>query len=452
MAPEFNHAGMDAAWNYGLFDAILNRKSRRFAFGAEIPGGPTKYKSEKPPMPLDEVEEAMLVQLGTGLTGMNLSPGDLPWLDERDRSTSGNTMLQFQSRTYASPCGCHGTELFYWNDEGTYLVKMKDCLASSVNEFETADDRQKALDFFHMNRIRIADGRVDIPRQYPFFLTFNLWDSNIPGSTMFQPVLNATWQTINSLLLVCGWADGGAVIMDDVKGGDTIAGCERWIGEGLLNPGYRIGFMGLGAGASEVEPGFMAQNLQLGLQAMGLGGWVHASAAPQAVMGGYAAGGIKGLGFRYESDKAGRSFPVGIDGIFEGYCPPYFKDMDAAVDAVVETKFGKDGLYSADSGTPLPVLDKNEFIAAVPRYSDKLVQCVKDICNYIYDTYGRFPMPNDPMIAPGYWVQAHHLDLDFYDRFMKAGAYSDTHANHMRLWHSEVPAGVDEKELASTAV
>jgi hypothetical protein len=100
----------------------------------------------------------------------------------------------------------------------------------------------------------------------------------------------------------------------------------------------------------------------------------------------------------------------------------------------------------------LPVLDKNEFIAAVPRYSDKLVQCVKDICNYIYDTYGRFPMPNDPMIAPGYWVQAHHLDLDFYDRFMKAGAYSDTHANHMRLWHSEVPAGVDEKELASTAV
>jgi len=50
-----------SAWNYPLFDAIFNRRSRRMALGAEIPGGATKYKSDKPPLPLDEIEEAMLV-------------------------------------------------------------------------------------------------------------------------------------------------------------------------------------------------------------------------------------------------------------------------------------------------------------------------------------------------------------------------------------------------------
>jgi hypothetical protein len=33
------------------------------------------------------------------------------------------------------------------------------------------------------------------------------------------------------------------------------------------------------------------------------------------------------------------------------------------------------------------------------------------------------------------YVQAHHLDLDFYDRFFKPGAYLDTHREHMGRWH-----------------
>ena len=65
--------GFDAAWDYPLMDAMFKRRTRRIAFGAEIPGGPTKYKSEKPPMPLTELEEALLVQGGTGLSGLNLA-------------------------------------------------------------------------------------------------------------------------------------------------------------------------------------------------------------------------------------------------------------------------------------------------------------------------------------------------------------------------------------------
>jgi hypothetical protein len=33
------------------------------------------------------------------------------------------------------------------------------------------------------------------------------------------------------------------------------------------------------------------------------------------------------------------------------------------------------------------------------------------------------------------YVQAHHLDLDFYDKFYNPGAYLKTHADHMKQWH-----------------
>jgi hypothetical protein len=33
------------------------------------------------------------------------------------------------------------------------------------------------------------------------------------------------------------------------------------------------------------------------------------------------------------------------------------------------------------------------------------------------------------------YLQAHHLDLEFYERFYKPGAYLETHAKHMERWH-----------------
>jgi hypothetical protein len=33
-------------------------------------------------------------------------------------------------------------------------------------------------------------------------------------------------------------------------------------------------------------------------------------------------------------------------------------------------------------------------------------------------------------------LQAHHLDLEFYDTFFKPGAYLRTHAQHMKSWHA----------------
>jgi hypothetical protein len=34
------------------------------------------------------------------------------------------------------------------------------------------------------------------------------------------------------------------------------------------------------------------------------------------------------------------------------------------------------------------------------------------------------------------WVmQAHHIDIDYYDRFFGPGAYAPAHAAHMTTWH-----------------
>ena len=54
---------------------------------------------------------------------------------------------------------------------------------------------------------------------------------------------------------------------------------------------------------------------------------------------------------------------------------------------------------------------------------------------YIYETFGRFPATVDTMHLM-WFMQVHHLDLDFYDRFFKAGAYGQTHRAHMSMWHS----------------
>ena len=87
------------AWNYPLFDAIFQRRARRFPLGAEMPGDLAPFKSTKEPVPLDEIEEAMLVMAGTGISGVNLA--DLPFNDQAGSNWCGTTMLQFVGRVYA---------------------------------------------------------------------------------------------------------------------------------------------------------------------------------------------------------------------------------------------------------------------------------------------------------------------------------------------------------------
>jgi hypothetical protein len=107
------------AWTYPLFDAILQRRARRFPLGATMPGQGQAFVSPHAPVPLAPEEEALLILAGTGVSGITLS--DLPFVNAAGQTLCGNTMLQFVGRVYASACGAHGTELFYTNDTGVYM-------------------------------------------------------------------------------------------------------------------------------------------------------------------------------------------------------------------------------------------------------------------------------------------------------------------------------------------
>ena len=56
------------------------------------------------------------------------------------------------------------------------------------------------------------------------------------------------------------------------------------------------------------------------------------------------------------------------------------------------------------------------------RPNDAIVDCVVEVAQYIYDTYGKFP-GTVPSIFVRYYVQAHRLDIDFYDKHFKSASY-----------------------------
>ena len=114
--------------------------------------------------------------------------------------------------------------------------------------------------------------------------------------------------------------------------------------------------------------------------------------------------------------------------------------MDAAVDAAVAGMGEKLDEWERRGMTLPHTVSNAEFEKAVPGLSDEGIECTKDICRYIYEEYGKFPAHNDTMHLL-YFIQVHHLDTDFYDKYFKKGAYLDTHKNHFDMWHkgSNIP-------------
>src|SRR5262245_39447092 len=96
---------------YPLLDALIERRSRRFARGLTLNGGPLAYASQQPPRPLTLAEEAALAFAACGVTGNVLA--ELPYENGgQPEAGSGNIMTQFIGRTVASADAIHTTTLF----------------------------------------------------------------------------------------------------------------------------------------------------------------------------------------------------------------------------------------------------------------------------------------------------------------------------------------------------
>ena len=398
--------------------------------GFEMTEGPFQYKSQRAPVPLSDIEEALLVAAGVGFSGIALwdQSRPLPY-----RAQDG--------RTFPSTSRGRRTALFLTNDQGVYVIDPAGGSAGSLREVDKPDEREKILALYREHRKELRPGRLNIPRRVPPLSGHNLWDSNMPGSTLFMPVCDVSLSLIG---LIAQFVDGklerfaakhggGMHIVDD-RHGFRPAGTEQWLKSGFLDEEQVLPLSILERQACYFmfsEPAVICQNIFLATEALGVGGWMHCGFLSSDVLG--------ALDFRTVVPRgmAALANPVGLDGVFEACCPPYYPSMDAAVDAVLDPMSRK---HQAPAGVsqsrgPVPhLVSEAEHREGTVEITAEGIACTKAICNYIYNTYGRFPGGVDAMHLM-WFMQAHHLDTDYYDKFFRPGAYGPTHAAHMTKWH-----------------
>lgn len=425
--------GWEEALNYPLMESILNRRSRRFGLGMELKDTTLEFKSDHDPVPLNELEEALLVWAGTGLTGLCLA--DLP------PETGIDLLCQWTGRTWPSACNNHGTELFYTNDEGLYHVDVKNMLPKDKEldvffKMSREERIQRLLELYRESKVKLEDGRAQLPDKMPGLFDFNQWNTNKPGTSLFIPVTDITEEYINLLMLYCSNTYGFQII-DDLTG--KSAGQEEWVKSGRIKDSVRISLMDLETRiltGLNVEQAFICQNMSLVLQSLGLAGWTFTGLIPRFALGA-APDLFKGLGFRFIQPKYGvidppTTVPVGKDGVFEAYCPPYYKNMDDAIDHFIEHK---ESAWKSDK--PFPYTEPDKHLMKAPKPTKTTIKIVRSVANYIYDTYGRFPAFVDPMFMRLVF-QAMHLDLEFYDKHYPDGSYTDMHINHFKHFHPDL--------------
>jgi len=270
------------------------------------------------------------------------------------------------------------------------------------------------------------------PLKFPYTEAHNTWVVNHPGTLLVIPVGDLAQHV---LLNLCYMLQNGIVIKDDIHG-RSVPGIERFsqiVDVGNTWPLTFVEQWSMAELTAELSTSCYAGALLL--QALGLGGWMFNGLDPFGVLGASGNPEVPGLGFRYDSDERWPyPNPTGLQGVMEGFCPPHYPDMRAAVEAVCERKFGPGGPFHPD--TPGPWKDSPGVRSAARPHDEDFKACVALQAQYVFDTFGKFPGAV-PSIFVLTYLQAHHLDTEFYDRFYEPGSYLNTHAVHMKRWHSD---------------
>jgi hypothetical protein len=465
--------GLAAALRYPLLSAIRERRTRRVCCGTSILAGGLSHESTNKPIPLSPLEEAILI-VSTGLTGLP-AMHDVPLEKPEGGQELGTPLVNILSRSASSPDNCQATSFFMLNEEGTWLIKQPkgDEAAALLRNLPPRWEDWREEDWISTAKavkVRIFERRLDFPRQWPYYLGWNKQLSNLQGTTIFLPLVDCTRQMINVLLIVLSEPDGQRpLFIDDWQKfrPKTFVDVVAWLGSlvglvpdiayqpiggirrvrsGFVNPEH-IAPLGLASTMrTDYEALFLLQNLMLVSQALGLGGWIHAAVPAPYIFQRDPEKQLFGLGFRVAETKkrwrrspplpSTQPNPVGADGILEGLCPPYVKSMNEAVDRVIEEKFGKQGVYQPEGLFSRPYRhagSASEFLRVALPHSKDAIQYAKDICNYILDTYGRFPAHVNAFHVPGVWLQIHHVETEYYDRFFDPSLYH-WQAEHQRVW------------------
>src|SRR5205823_8759058 len=186
--------------HYSLLDALLARRSRRFGKGMRLNGGPLAYESVYKPTPLSLVEEAALAFAACGITGYTMA--ELPY-DTGDvaEAGGGNIIMNFVGRTIFSADAAHLVTVFVLNDDGVWMLKRpQDYSRLEVPELVEAARKNRWVDLYEKSRVRIADRRLDVPREPPFVPPFNKWQPTSGGIPSFLPFPESSGLLTMSLL------------------------------------------------------------------------------------------------------------------------------------------------------------------------------------------------------------------------------------------------------------
>lgn len=428
-----------------LIDAMLARRSRRFAQGMNLPTGPLAFRSQRAPNPLSEEQEAALAFAACGVTGYALA--ELPYGHSASPEASGgNIMTHFTGRTIASGDAMHDCAVFVLNDAGTWMLKRpQDYPRQEITELIRTAREKQLVPLYQKARIEIADHRLNVPCQVPFVAPFNKWMANVPGTTYFLPVAELTALYINVMLSV--FDDDFAMFVVDDRNGHQPAGVAAFARSagGSLHDDPLAGRL-LTVSFIEtwicefvaIEQGAIHQNLGLMCAALGLGGFPHFAAHPFIWP--------LALGFRMESVAFHKLIglplggttdfqvptPVGLEQngnvLLKPLCPPYYRDMEEAVNAFLDYKYAEGRGTFRDGGAATGWKDGGAVQAGIPHYSPRAIAATIAYCRYIYERYGRFPVCGGPfrtVLA----FQAHRLDPDFYARFYREEAVGETTNN-----------------------
>ncbi|WP_236000288.1 hypothetical protein [Bradyrhizobium uaiense] len=411
------------------------------------------YASTHRPLPLSELEEAVLIAM-TGHTGLTMP--DRPFQDP----TSGDFImakpnLTMEGRTAGSPDNAQGTAFFMINDSGTYFIKKL-----PPTEPTAALAPQALIERAQMAKVKVLDRRIDTEdRDFPAYLDSNRFLSNLPGTTIFFPVVDLSHQYINGLMYLLTQPKGRRPTIVDDRNFYRVAGIQKWVRNGFLNPDIKIPLGTISTLRTHIEADLLLQNLTLVADAMGLGAYIHGSISPPVLLGDpkFTDQYGKMLGFEFATPPFRlldiirwqvllpkfsnlRAHPIGlkVDGeyVLKAKCPPYYASMKAAVDEVMAGKFGPEGIYR-DKEMFAQIYKERfgaTYLAEASDYSQEVIDCATDICTYIYETHGRFPAHVDAIYVPGVWLQVHHVDCDYYDRYFRNGL-TDAHHQHDAHWH-----------------
>ncbi len=450
-------AGLAALVEQPLLPSFFNRRTHRVSRGSSLEAGSMSYASSNPRTPLSELEEAVLISL-TGCTGLTMP--DRPFADPRTGTPiMAKPNLNMVGRAAGSPDNAQGTHFFLINDSGTYFLRKLPPEADGPSVFDADTLVRRAREA----KVRILDHRIDVPdgnRDFPAYLDSNRFLSNLPGTTVLFPVVDLSRQYINATMYLLTQPEGARPTIVDDRNFYRPAGVKAWVKKGFLNKDIKVPLGVLGPMRTQLEADLLLQNLMVTADAMGLGAWIHASMTPPVLLGDPKFTKRYGnmLDFDWVTPKWKpmdllrwhvplplfaklRANPVGLrhqgENLIKSMCPPNYPNMAEAVRVVIDGKFGPNGIYSDEA--LFNRIYKGEFgaeyLKEASNYADDVIACCTDICTYIYETHGRFPAHCEAIHVPGVWLQVHHVEDAYYEKFFEHGL-TDAHRSHDQRWHA----------------